>query len=97
MRLITNEELTPLSPNIPNADKRIEVRLNDQMVMAYEKDNLVFAARVSTGSRLNPRKYTTPNGEFITFHKRPTRHIAVWQSASNGFEPPRSTLGALSH
>ena len=88
VRLITTEELTPLSPDIPNADKRIEVRLNDQMVMAYEKDNLVFAARVSTGARLNPRKYTTPDGEFITFHKRPTRHMATGDIASNGFDLP---------
>jgi lipoprotein-anchoring transpeptidase ErfK/SrfK len=88
VRLITTEELTPLSPEIPNADKRIEVRLNDQMVLAYEKDNLVYAVRVSTGSRLNSRRYSTPNGEFITYHKRPTRHMATGDIASNGFDLP---------
>jgi hypothetical protein len=88
VRLITTEELTPLSPNIPEADKRIEVRLNDQMVLAYEKDNLVYAVRASTGYRLNSRKYTTPDGEFKTFHKRPTRHMATGDIASNGFDLP---------
>jgi len=88
VRLITTEELAPLSPNISNADKRIEVRLNDQMVLAYEKENLVFAVRASTGARLNPRKYTTPDGEFITYHKRPTRHMATGDIAANGFDLP---------
>ena len=88
VRLITTGELAPLSPNISNADKRIEVRLNDQMVLAYEKDNLVYAVRVASGARLNPRKYTTPDGEFITYHKRPTRHMATGDIASNGFDLP---------
>jgi len=88
VRLMTPEELTPLSPNISNADKRIEVRLNDQIVLAYEKNNLVFAARVATGGRLRTGTYTTPDGDFLTFHKRPTRHMAAGDIASNGFDLP---------
>jgi lipoprotein-anchoring transpeptidase ErfK/SrfK len=88
VRLITTEELAPLSSNISNADKRIEVRLKDQMVLAYEKDNLVYAARASTGGRLRSGTYTTPDGEFITFHKRPSRHMAAGDIASSGFDLP---------
>src|SRR5215204_4274760 len=88
VRLLTPEELAPLSPNIPNADKRIEVRLNEQMVLAYEQNNIVYATRTSTGGRLRSGTYTTPEGEYITFHKRPTRHMAAGDLASSGFDLP---------
>jgi hypothetical protein len=88
VRLMTPEELAPLSPSLALADKRIEVRLSDQMVMAYEKNNLVFAARAATGGRLRSGTYTTPDGEFTTFHKRPTRHMAAGDIAASGFDLP---------
>jgi len=88
IRLIPDDELAPLSPNIPEADKRVEVRLNDQLVLAYEKDNLVFATRAATGGRLRSGTYTTPTGNYITNHKRPTRHMAAGDLASNGFDLP---------
>jgi hypothetical protein len=88
VRLMTPEELAPLSPGLALADKRIEVRLSDQMVMAYEKNNLVFATRAATGGRLRSGTYTTPDGEFTTFHKRPTRHMAAGDIAASGFDLP---------
>ena len=88
IRLITPEELAPLSPDVSNADKRVEVRLNEQMVLAYEKNNLVYATRASTGGRLSSGTYTTPDGDFTTFHKRPTRHMAAGDIAASGFDLP---------
>jgi len=88
IRLFSDEDLAPLSSNIPNADKRIEVRLNDQLVLAYENERLVFATRTATGGRLRSGTYTTPTGDFITYHKRPTRHMAAGDIASNGFDLP---------
>lgn len=88
VRLMTPEELTPLSPGLSLADKRIEVRLSDQMVLAYEKNNLVYATRAATGGRLRSGTYTTPDGEFMTFHKRPTRHMAAGDIAASGFDLP---------
>ncbi len=88
IRLIPDAELTPLSPGVPEAEKRIEVRLNDQLVLAYEADKLVFATRTATGGRLRSGTYTTPTGDFITFHKRPTRHMARGDIASSGFDLP---------
>ena len=88
IRLITVDELSPLSPDIDNADKRIVVRLNDQLVLAYEKDRLVFATRAATGGRLRSGTYTTPVGDYITFHKRPTRHMAAGDLAASGFDLP---------
>ncbi|MCK6539731.1 MAG: L,D-transpeptidase [Anaerolineales bacterium] len=88
IRLIPDEELTPLSPDLSEADKRIEVRLDDQLVLAYEKNRLVFATRASTGGRLRSGTYTTPTGNYITYHKRPTRHMAAGDLASSGFDLP---------
>lgn len=88
IRLIPESELTPLSTNIPDSEKRIEVRLNDQLVLAYEADKLVFATRTATGGRLRSGTYTTPTGDFITFYKRPTRHMGAGDIASSGFDLP---------
>jgi lipoprotein-anchoring transpeptidase ErfK/SrfK len=88
IRLISNEELAPLSPHIPGEDKRVEVRLDDQLLLAYENGQAVFATRISTGGKRLSGKYTTPVGSFITYHKRPTRHMAAGDIASNGFDLP---------
>jgi lipoprotein-anchoring transpeptidase ErfK/SrfK len=88
VRLLSNEELAPLSPNVPDEDKRLELRLNEQLLLAYESGQIVFATSVSTGGKRLSGKYTTPVGSFITYHKRPTRHMAVGDIASNGFDFP---------
>jgi len=88
IRLLSEEELAPLSPQIPSENKRVEVRLDDQLLLAYENGQIVFATRISTGGKRLSGKYTTPVGDFITFHKRPTRHMAAGDIASNGFDLP---------
>jgi len=88
MRLLSDDELAPISPEIPEADKRIEVHLNDQLLLAYEGEKLVYATRTATGGRLRSGTYTTPTGEFKTYHKRPTRHMAAGDIASSGFDLP---------
>jgi len=88
IRLLPPEELAPLSPYIPEREKRVEVHLDEQLLMAYESGGLVFATRVSTGGKRLSGKYTTPTGEFITYHKRPTRHMAAGDIASSGFDLP---------
>jgi L,D-transpeptidase catalytic domain len=88
VRLLTPEELNPLSPDRSLFDKRVEVRLNEQLMLAYERNNLVFGTRVSTGGRLRSGTYTTPDGDFKTFHKRPTRHMSAGDIAASGFDLP---------
>jgi len=88
IRLFLDGDLSPLSTDIPNEEKRIEVRLDDQLVLAYERERLVFATRTATGGRLRSGTYTTPTGDYITFHKRPTRHMAAGDLASSGFDLP---------
>ena len=88
IRLVSDGELTPLAEDIPNENKLVEVHLKDQLLMAYEGNQLVFATRVSTGGRLRSGTYTTPEGDYITYHKRPTRHMARGDLASSGFDLP---------
>lgn len=88
IRLLSNEELAPLSPEVPGESKRVELRLDEQLLLAYENADVVFASRVSTGGKRLSGRYTTPVGSFITYHKRPTRHMANGDIAANGFDFP---------
>jgi lipoprotein-anchoring transpeptidase ErfK/SrfK len=88
IRIFLDNDLTPLSTNIPNEEKRIEVRLDDQLVLAFERERLVFATRTATGGRLRSGTYTTPTGDYITYHQRHTRHMAAGDLASSGFDLP---------
>ena len=50
MRLVPNDELTTLSPEVPDDQKRIVVDLTT-MVTAFEGENLVFSQRCASGVR----------------------------------------------
>jgi hypothetical protein len=71
MRLIPNEELTTLSPEVPDDQKRIVVDLSTQLVTAFEGEKLVFSQRCASGVRGTE----TPKGEFRTYHKGPSVHM----------------------
>jgi hypothetical protein len=71
MRLVPNEELTLLSPEVPNADKLIHVDLTTQIVTAFEGSTMVFNSRCSSGGKGT----RTPTGEFTTYHKGPSIHM----------------------
>ena len=88
LRLIPAAELTPLSPNVPPGEKRLEVRLIDQIVTAYERNRPVFMARIASGAVFSNGRYLTPVGQHKTFHKRPSRHMAAGDLASNGYDLP---------
>ena len=88
VRLIPDSEIAPISPDVPGADKRIEVHLDQQLVLAYEGSQPVFAARAATGAIFRVGTYTTPTGTFGTFHKRPSRHMAAGDLTASGFDLP---------
>ncbi|MEW6403182.1 MAG: L,D-transpeptidase [Chloroflexota bacterium] len=88
LRILSDEELSPLSSDVPKEEKRIEVRLDAQLMIAYEFGNPVFAARTATGGIYRVGTYTTPTGHFMTYHKRPTRHMAAGDIAASGFDLP---------
>ena len=88
LRLIPAEELTPISPDVPDYLKRIDVDLKNQLVIAYENNRPVYATRASTGTRFAGGKYYTPAGSFSTYYKRPSRHMATDNLASSGYDLP---------
>ena len=88
MRIITEDEVTPLSPSVPNSDKKIEVWLRDQVVIAYEGDNQVQMLRCSAGMKYF-NHFLTPTGAFSTDYKRPSRHmVAGSKASSNSYDLP---------
>jgi hypothetical protein len=71
MRLVPNEELTTLSPEVPDDQKKIVVDLSTQLVTAFEGEKLVFSQRCASGVKGTD----TPKGEFRTYHKGPSVHM----------------------
>ncbi|MBP7227941.1 MAG: L,D-transpeptidase family protein [Longilinea sp.] len=80
LRLIAPEELSPLSPEVPSTDKRIDVSLSRQTLTAYEGDKIVLQTRVATGvpnRNISPNSTPTetPRGEFRIASKVPSKHM----------------------
>jgi len=71
MRLVPNDELTTLSPDVPDQDKHIVVDLSTQLVTVFEGEKLVFSQRCASGVKGTD----TPKGEFTTYHKGPSVHM----------------------
>lgn len=71
MRLIPNEELTQLSPEVPNEEKLLHVDLKYQIVTAFEGEKMVLSVRCSSGQRGTD----TPKGQWLTYHKGPSIHM----------------------
>ncbi len=72
LRPIPPEEITPLSPEVPAGDKRIDVNLSTQTLVCFEKDKSVLTADVSTGVF---RLYDTPPGRWNIQDKLPSRRM----------------------
>jgi len=81
-RRITEEELSPISPQVE--DKKIIIDLAKQKMSAFENGRVVMSARISTGTF----EGDTPLGEFRVERKTPSRHMALTESRGNGFDLP---------
>lgn len=79
VRLIPDDELALLSPDIPDADKFIHVDLAAQLVTAFEGETMVFSSRCSSGAKGT----RTPTGDFLTYHKGPSIHMTNEGDAVN--------------
>ena len=80
MRLIPDEELTSITPEIPFEKKRIEVSLQTQQLICFEYDEPVFTTLISSGRVDNtpgpngiPTR--TPAGKFNVSVKMPSKHM----------------------
>ena len=83
MRPIPDEEITPLSPEVPFGEKRIEVSLQGQYLTAFEWDQPIYRARISSGAGSTPvpRGFQTPRGEFHITSKSPSKHMGGVQAS----------------
>lgn len=88
LRIVPANELSTMSPQVPPQAKRIEVRLNEQVVVAYEWERPVFMTKAATGAKFSNGRFSTPIGRHYTFHKRPSRHMAAGNLAANGYDLP---------
>jgi hypothetical protein len=67
LRMITEEETAPISPDMDPAQKKMVININYQTLSCFEGNREVFFCRCSTGSLANPNigldnKYETPVG-----------------------------------
>lgn len=89
LRLVNPEDVAQLSPLLPPAAKRIEIRLADQLVIAYENNWPVFVCRAATGAKFSNGDFRTPPGRYYTGRKRPSRHMAAGdRAAPNSYDLP---------
>ncbi len=80
LRPIPDAEISPLSPDVPPEQKRVQVRLSTQTLTAYEYDREVFTARISSGIPSRRRlpddlPTATPTGNFRIYSKMPNKHM----------------------
>lgn len=80
VRLLKESDYAPLSPDLPLSAKRIEVSISDQVLRAYEYDQLVREFKVSSGlpqygDPINDIPTETPTGTFHVSVKWPARHM----------------------
>ena len=80
LRPISPEELSPISPEIPDVEKTILVSLANQTLTCFERKEIVFLTKISSGiPTRNPRPdyvtTDTPTGTFYIQSKHPSRHM----------------------
>jgi hypothetical protein len=83
VRLVPDEELSPLSPEIEPGKKFIQVNLVDQTLTAYEEAEIVLHTKVSTGlptlGQVSGIPTDTPRGMYNIDPKLPSKHMGNGQ------------------
>jgi len=81
LRIISDEELSPITPEIPREKKWIEIAIGEQELTAYENDVIVMRTKISSGVRqltpIEPDQIPsdTPLGHHHITVKTPSRHM----------------------
>jgi hypothetical protein len=84
LRIIPDEELAPLSPEVPAEEKSIYVDLESQVMVAYEGDIPVKTSLVASGYKGT----LTPTGIFGTYHKAPSVHMIGGAGDASNYDLP---------
>lgn len=92
MRIISDQEISPLSPDVPPEEKRIEVSIQNQTLIAYEGNQVVFQTSISSGLNQQPDPndlpWDTPQGRFNIMSKMPSKHMGDGNLAAEGYDLP---------
>jgi hypothetical protein len=80
VRPVPLDDLAPITPEVEVQNKRIEVNLTTQTLTAYEFNQPVLNATISSGIPNGPRDANglstkTPEGEFRILDKMPAKHM----------------------
>ena len=80
LRLVSDQEIVPITPEIEWGKKRIEVSLATQRLTCYEYDQVVFTTLISSGRDdstpgINGIPTRTPVGKFYISVKMPSKHM----------------------
>jgi len=82
-RPLTAEEVSPISPDVDSAEKFIKINLTYQTLSCYENEREVYFCRISSGAG----DFETPTGEFVTWRKAITIHMAAG-TVDAGYDTP---------
>jgi lipoprotein-anchoring transpeptidase ErfK/SrfK len=92
MRIIPDEEISPISPDVPAHEKHIEVSIQNQTLIAYEGNKIVFSTHISSGINKRPDPngipWDTPRGRFNIQSKMPSKHMGDGDLAADGSDLP---------
>ncbi|MEN8240736.1 MAG: L,D-transpeptidase [Chloroflexota bacterium] len=88
LRIMSPEELAPISPDVPPEEKNLLVELGKQTVTAFESGLPVFSAAISSGDEIANSKYKTPTGVFRVGFKRPSQHMLPWDTTFGDYDLP---------
>ena len=84
LRIVPDEELAPISPNVAPEEKHIFVDIASQSMVAYEGDTPVATSLIASGWGNTP----TPLGTFSTYHKAPSVHMTDGAGDAANYDLP---------
>lgn len=93
VKILTEEELAPISPNFNPDEKTISVNLDYQTMSCFEGNNEVFFCKISSGKAFDPNtgqitdEFATPAGNLITHWKIVSKNMTAG-SAQAGYSTP---------
>lgn len=82
-RPLTAEEVSPINQEVDPAEKVIKINLTYQTLSCFENEREIYFCRVSTGAG----DFETPTGEFVTWRKAITIHMAAG-TVDAGYDTP---------
>ena len=86
VRLIADEEIAPIAPDLPFTAKRVVVNIREQTLTAYQEEKVVLQTSVSTGiytGQTSGIPTATPRGIFNIQSKYPSKNMTSNASAGS--------------